>query len=185
MEDMTGWFAGLVDGEGCFMLHVTKRGNRSVGVQPVFAINMNDGGWVQPVSDILTTNGIPFSKRRIHETMVYIQVSGISNVKKVCKLVAPFTVIKKPLVERLTNYIGRSVSDRLNEIDILRIADDVDFVRAFNRKKNIPYKWDGDKICEVYGITRNKSVPHGTKTNQCGDAREVDGTALRTQRLVH
>jgi hypothetical protein len=153
---MIEWFAGLIDGEGCFMFHINRRGIRQVSVVPMFTIAMTPGNWEPVVISILNDNHIAFS-HRTHSYLSEITVKSIINVKPLCELILPFTVIKKPVVERMMAFTGKmqwNQYKRANDNDIKRIADDVDFVRAFNRKRNVPYIWSGDKICEIYNVTR-------------------------------
>jgi hypothetical protein len=117
---------------------------------------MTPGKWEEIVEYILKCKEISFYKRT-HRHMSCIRLVGDS-VIKLCKIIYPISIVKKPIIRRLIDYSEYRMDktkDRLTEKEIKKIAADVDYVRHFNRKKNIPYKWTGKKILEVYSINLN------------------------------
>jgi hypothetical protein len=150
---MIEWFSGLVDGEGCFFFHIHIRcDKRAVVILPKFSIAMSDGDWVKVVKTILIQNNIPFTIRT-HLYLQELSINGVESVQKLCKLLYPYSVVKKPIIERMMNHRKRKQGNRFKPVDpkdIERLANDVDFVRAFNRKRNVPYKWDGKTIKQWY-----------------------------------
>ena len=128
----------------------------------MFTVGMTPGNWEPVIERIFTLNHIKYEKR-IHNHLAEVRVRGSTHVRSLCDLICPYVVIKKPIVERMRNFRGVTqwggkYHIPLNELDIIRIADDVDFVRAFNRKRNIPYVWDGNRICEIYNVQREKKA---------------------------
>lgn len=152
---MIEWFAGLIDGEGCFTFAISKKHNsKSLQITQYFCICMSDGEWVPIVERFLIQNEIPFQLRD-HLHAKEIRIKGNESVCKLCKIISPYCVVKKPIVDRFINHVqrcGRNQFTNPNIEDINRIANDVDFVRTFNRKKNIPYKWTGNMIREFYNV---------------------------------
>jgi hypothetical protein len=162
------WFAGLIDGEGCFMFGISiRKDNRKtvhniaytcncLGIVPHFTISMTPGDWEEPFKRILISNNIPFNYS-IHHYMARIRVNGDSGVKKLCKLIYPYSVVKKPIIGMFIQYEGRHIRNQYMGKDgetIRKIATDVDFARSFNKKRNKVYKWTGDLILDFYGISR-------------------------------
>ena len=151
---MIGWLAGLIDGEGSFMIHVSTRKSCENGLYAtlMFELSMSPGEWEPIVEKILRDNEIKFNLR-VHNHIRCLRVDGNDNTQKLCKLLSPHSVIKKPIVDKFLEYTPRKQSNRFTgfyEDDINKLADFVDFVREFNKKRNVPYKWNGDTIREFY-----------------------------------
>ena len=70
---MIEWFAGLVDGEGCFTFHITRAGDKHVSVNPVFILTMSDGEWTNVVTNLLEQYGIGY-RSRMHNYLREIRV---------------------------------------------------------------------------------------------------------------
>ena len=150
---MIEWFAGLIDGEGCFYFQIyVRQDKRAITVIPKFSIAMSDGDWISPVKTILTEHQIPFSIRE-HRHIQELSVRGFNSVKKLCAILLPYCVVKKPALQLMLNHKQRKQGNRfvpVDPCDIDRIAKDVDFMRSFNRKRNVPYVWDGQVIRKWY-----------------------------------
>ena len=149
------WLSGLIDGEGSFVLGISKQKTlRTPRIELKFVITMSRGEWEQKATRIFDLCGIKYSTD-IRGTLFRIWVNGTPQVKKLCALIKNSSVVKKAIIERFLDF--QSVGYKRNQYcnhdkaTIQRIAGDIDFVRKFNRKRNAPYKWDGKRIMEAFG----------------------------------
>lgn len=114
------------------------------------------GAWILKTTQILEELGVPFHIKIKKKTNVYeICVASNKSVKKICEAIYPYTMVKKELVKRFIDYPGLPRGNQYaptRDREIRQLADLIDFVRKFNRKKNIPYKWDGKMFLAAYGI---------------------------------
>lgn len=155
MEEHIGWIAGLIDGEGCFTFHITREGKKQVRTVPMFTIAMSPGVWESEVTSIFDEHDIRYNTRE-HQHISEVTVKGITNISKLCKLICAHSIVKRDLISRFINHTNRRNSTpgyTKTETEIRMIAEDVDFVRSFNKKRNVPHVWTGDKILSVYGLS--------------------------------
>ncbi len=146
------WFAGLIDGEGCFTVSIRKHHKSTLKVTPIFVIQMKNGSWVDEATRILKNIGIKHYARK-RRNQIEISVRHWKNVKPLIQVILPFSVVKKPLIEKLFSYNARPKRNRFvppNQKVVKEIANLVDFVRKFNRGKNRPYKWTGNMVLDFY-----------------------------------
>jgi hypothetical protein len=152
-ETRIAWLAGFIDGEGCFSLDVRRERRSSLRFQPKFLLSAKKGSWVPIVLQILRENGIGYTHRE-RRGQFEITIASWIRFRRLGNLIKDYLVIKKPLLERILSYSNRthkfwsniSVFNEVNEM-----AELVDFVRAFNKGKNRPYVWTGQKVMEYYG----------------------------------
>jgi len=149
------WLSGIIDGEGCFFISIKKpKLTKTVSIGLKFSIAMSRGKWEQKVIQIFDKYDIKHSTR-VKRGLFEIAVNSNPQVKKLCDIIKDDSVVKKDIVDRFLNFqsVGYTRNQYRNhdESTIRRIADDVDFVRSFNRKRNVPYVWDGKKIMESFG----------------------------------
>ena len=153
--NMLIWFAGLVDGEGCFTLSIRKNHKSALKVSPMFLIQLKDGNWVKKVTRVLEELKIKYYTRN-RKNQVEISVGYWKNVLPLVQALISHSIIKKPLMRKfLSHYNPRSVRNRFVPPDpkiVKKTAELVDFVRKFNKGKNRPYKWDGEKVLEFFGV---------------------------------
>ncbi len=158
-ETDRAWLAGVIDGEGCFTLSIAYSDKYRLRVTPWFSIGMNDDGtWIHRISHLLNTMGIPHQvKDKKHNSVKEVVVTGSSNVRAVCDCILPYSVVKRELVEKMIHYKGMSSRNQYNRDDPVRrveaqeVADFIDFIRVFNRKRNVPYKWTGALFMQHMG----------------------------------
>jgi hypothetical protein len=158
---MIGWLAGLIDGEGCFTLDISKRSKTRLTINFRFQIAMSAGEWEPIIERIFTENKIQY-KKRTHNYLTEIDMRR-DNVIKLCKLIIQHSIIKKPIIERFLVQKPRSPRNRFTQANLeeyYQIADFVDWIREFNRKRNVPYVWDGKAILRFYGIPDNRPREH-------------------------
>ena len=149
------WLAGLADGEACFTLRIHKFSHHSgLNIDPYFSLSMKTGEWVRVVSEILLKHGVKFRTRQ-RKGQTEIQVAGLTNTSKLITMLLPYSVVKKPLMEKLLQLKPRPRRNRFVPPDpasVREIATLVDFVREFNRRKNRPFKWTSRAILEHYRV---------------------------------
>jgi len=147
------WFSGLIDGEGCFTLNIIKQHTTALKVTPVFSIQMKNGEWIKDVLKILNKLNIKHYHRE-RKNQTEISVKHWKNILPFIRAIKPFSVVKRPLIERFLLYNPRPIRNRFiptNPKIIIETANFVDFVREFNRGKNRPYKWSRDTILNFFG----------------------------------
>jgi len=161
MSDQTdlAWLAGLIDGEGCLTFEIHKiylRRGPFPKINLAFYLAVSPGLWQNKVTAIFIEYGIAYHQWiNQRNKIVRISVTSTKSVKILCNLIKDYSVIKKELVQRFLNYEGIGSGRRGTESKVKQIAEDLDYVRSFNRKKNIPYIWDGRKIMESFGFQKN------------------------------
>jgi hypothetical protein len=148
------WLSGLLDGEGYFGLAITQRGKKRVDVTINCVISMTPGKWEYVVEYLLDHLKIKYvSSTHNHLSAITIRRE---HAYVLCKAIYPNAIIKKPIIRRLIDHHEyrsmRKKGTPLVKSELLKMAADIDFVRAFNRKRNTPYKWTGNKLLEVYGV---------------------------------
>lgn len=145
------WFAGLIDGEGCFSLSTSIRGN-SILIEPYFSISMKSGNWEVEVKKILESLDIKYLLRYRKGQTEY-KCGNWMRVKKLCTAIVNYSIVKKGIIVKLLQYNlipKRNRYVKISKTTIDQIADLVDFVREFNKGKNRPYKWTGDVIKQFF-----------------------------------
>jgi hypothetical protein len=148
------WFAGLIDGEGCFTITIGPQHKHILKFSLMFIISMKEGDWVGPVSAILSSNDIPFHSRR-RKNQLEITINSQKSVKKMIGLVLPYLVVKRPLAEKLLTLPAAPPRNRFTEIDapyLKTVCGIVDYVRVLNRGKNRRHKWNSGSILSFYDI---------------------------------
>lgn len=146
------WFAGLVDGEGCFTVSISVQHEHSLKISLRFEIAMKLGEWSAVATDVLQSLKIPFHTRT-RKNQFQITVSGTRAVKRLITILLPHLVVKRKLAKRLLGFPSALPRNRFTKITRARIGEIcsiVDYVRAFNRGKNRRYKWDGGAIRVFY-----------------------------------
>lgn len=154
MAEKEAWFAGLIDGEGCFTLSIYRQHGHTLRFDMVFSISMKEGPWFGEVSRILGLHDIGFNWRP-RRNQIEVHVEGHQRVKKLISVVIPYLVVKKPLATRLLDFPKAPLRNRFKSIDrnyLDEICEVVDFVRRFNKGKNRRHKWNSETIKEFYGI---------------------------------
>jgi len=150
------WFAGLIDGEGCFTISVRKQHVSTLKITPIFSIQMKDSDWVREVVSILGESEIKYYMRK-RRNQIEISIRHWKNILPFIKIIKQYSVVKKPIIEKFLKYKPKAIRNRFvsaNPQTIKETALLVDFVREFNRGKNRPYKWTGDKVLEFFGIRK-------------------------------
>jgi hypothetical protein len=151
-ENRLAWFGGLIDGEGCITVNVRKQHVSTLKITPVFSIQMKDGSWLAEAMGILDALNIPYYARK-RKNQTEVSVRHWKNILPFLKSIKDYSVVKRPIMERLLCYRPKPLRNRFVSADIRTVkemAELVDFVRRFNRGKNRPYKWDGNKILEFF-----------------------------------
>ena len=146
------WFAGLIDGEGCFTLSISVQHVRSLHIPPRFSISIKEGDWVKHATSIMVEHDIPFHARR-RKGQVEVVVSSGKGTQSLIRIVSPYLVVKRPLALRLLEFPTAPPRNRFASIDrrhLAKLCELVDFVREFNRGKNRRHKWDGKTILEYF-----------------------------------
>lgn len=146
------WFAGLIDGEGCFTLNIRKQHTAALKVTPVFSIQMKNGKWLKNVLEILKKLNIKYYYRE-RKNQAEISVKHWKNILPFIRAIKSFSVVKRPLIEQFLLYKPKPIRNRFistNPKIIRETANFVDFVREFNRGKNRPYKWSGNKVLNFF-----------------------------------
>ena len=162
MKTKLSWFAGLIDGEGCFTVSVRKHHKSTLKITPIFSIQMKDGSWVEEVIKILNDVDVKHYVRK-RKNQIEISVKCWKNIIPLIRMLLPFSIVKKPLMKRFLTYRPKPVRNRFIPPDpkiIGELAELIDFVRNFNRGKNRPYKWTGKRILEFFKIN-NKIARRG------------------------
>lgn len=152
MSSTVSWFAGLVDGEGCFTVSISKQHKHSLKLGLRFEISMKQGSWSLAAGALLQGYGIPFHTR-VRKNQFQITVSGNEAVKLLIGILLPHLVVKKPLAQRLRGFPRAPRRNRFTKIDMRyvdAISATIDYVRRFNKGKNRRYKWDGNTIRAFY-----------------------------------
>jgi len=154
LAEQEAWFAGLIDGEGCFTPSIYRQHENALRFDTVFSISMKEGAWFRAVSKILKRHDIGFNWRH-RRNQIDLHVEGHHRVKKLISIVIPYLVVKKPLAKRLLTFPKAPARNRFVPVDrpyLNEICDIVDFVREFNKGKNRRHKWNGRTIREFYGL---------------------------------
>jgi hypothetical protein len=154
LPEQEAWFAGLIDGEGCFTLSIYRQHENALRFDTVFSISMKEGAWFGEVSRILKLHDIGFNWRH-RRNQIEVHVEGHRRVKKLISLVLPYLVVKKPLAKRLLDFPAAPARNRFKSVDrfyLDEICEIVDFVREFNKGKNRKHKWNSRTIREFYGL---------------------------------
>lgn len=148
MQRTESWFAGLVDGEGCFTICIYKQHRHTLKFELRFSISMREGEWVEVASNLLRLHGIPYHARR-RKNQIEIRVNGQKSVKRLILILLPNLVVKKPLALKLLDFPTAPHRNRFSHADKLyleAICALVDYTRKFNRGKNRRHKWNGNSI---------------------------------------
>jgi hypothetical protein len=146
------WFAGLIDGEGCFTIGVSLQHKRALKFSLIFSISMKNGDWQDVAQDLLKFHEIPFHTRR-RRNQFEITVSGHKSVKKLIDMAKPYLVVKKPVAEVLAGFPVAPSRNRFSQVDkhyLEIVCEKVDQVRFLNKGKNRKHKWDGRRIWMFY-----------------------------------
>jgi hypothetical protein len=154
VTERDAWFAGLVDGEGCFTLSIYVQHRHALRFDLVFAISMKEGAWFSEAAQVLIIHDIRFSARR-RKNQIEVHVEGHDRVKKLIRVLLPHLVVKRPLAQKLLSFPRAPTRNRFSTISgsyLSEICEIVDFVREFNRSKNRRHKWNSRSIKEFYGI---------------------------------
>jgi|GEM_PF-1698713 hypothetical protein len=146
------WLAGLVDGEGCFSIHVAERNHHGhhLSYQGRFIISMKSGHWSESAAKILRTSGVLFHQTVRNEQTSIAAVEGWKQTQKLGKLLVQHLIVKRTLVDRLLEYEPAS-NNRFPSRKVVQCRPKLlDFVRDFNKGKNRRYKWTGSMIMRFY-----------------------------------
>jgi len=155
---MLKYIAGLIDGEGCFSLSCEMQRGK-VKVTPFSSISMKKGSWSSIFIVTLEEHGVKTTTRN-RKGQTEVKVKGWKQVKHLIALLVNICLVKKPLMEKLLEYEPRKRKNRHMPLDLdelKRTAELIDFVRAFNKGKNRPYKWTGKKFLAAYQQTVSKT----------------------------
>jgi hypothetical protein len=148
MPRTESWFAGLVDGEGCFTICIYKQHRHTLKFELRFSISMREGEWVEVASNLLRLHCIPFHARR-RKNQIEVRVNGQKSVKRLILILLSNLVVKKPLALKLLDFPTAPHRNRFSPADKLyleAICALVDFTRKFNKGKNRRHKWNGNSI---------------------------------------
>jgi LAGLIDADG endonuclease len=154
LAEQEAWFAGLIDGEGCFTLSIYRQHEKALRFDMVFSISMKEGAWFDAVSRILKSHDIGFNWRN-RRNQIEVRVEGHQRVKKLISVVLSYLVVKKPLAKRLLAFPKAPRRNRFMPIDTFyldEISEIVDYVREFNRGNDRKHKWNSRTIREFYGL---------------------------------
>lgn len=146
------WFAGLIDGEGCFTLSISVQHKHSLHISPRFIISMKQGQWAKEVSVILVSHQIPFHIRKRRNQLELTVSSGLA-VQRLIRFVIPYLVVKKPLAARLRSFPKAPNRNRYTWVSgsyIEAVAELIDFVRQFNKGRNRRHRWDGKRVRDFF-----------------------------------
>lgn len=151
------WLAGLCDGEGCFTASI-KAGEKRI--QPAFYLGMSDGPWVERVVKIIRDDlGVPCHvKYKPKKRVVSVCIGSKRGVQTLCTALQPYSIVKRGIIDAMLAYKGfPRVNQHCYYVEdyiaaIIAAADFIDYIRMFNRKRNIPYYWTGDRIMEMHGL---------------------------------
>ncbi|MDA4134023.1 MAG: hypothetical protein OK441_00440 [Thaumarchaeota archaeon] len=152
MNESEAWFAGLIDGEGCFTFSIYHQHHHTLRFDPVFCISMKDGVWYAVVERILREHDIQFSTRR-RKNQIEVRLEGHIRVKKLIAFFLPYLVVKHPLALRFLSFPNAPARNRFAKIDdsyLKEVGEMVDFVREFNKGKNRKHKWNSKTISNFY-----------------------------------
>ena len=95
-----GWLAGVIDGEGCFVIarQKTKHGFK---LRPHFCLRSTCQLMLERIANILSQNEVACHVYAVKPRKVYykpqgsIQIAGFLRVKKLLDLISPFLVTKQ------------------------------------------------------------------------------------------
>jgi hypothetical protein len=122
------------------------------------SVAMKEGKWLKIFVSLASSLGIRYYSRPRKGVMEFT-VQGWDNVKRLPAAIKDFSVVKRPLIDALLSNNARHprrVMSAEAEAEIKELARLVDFIRSFNRGKNRPYYWTGEKILKFYGIQSSK-----------------------------
>jgi len=133
-SDFGNWFAGLVDGEGCFLIH-TNCQHKKVYYYPRFAIHMrlDDIEMLRSIQNTLGVGGIYIQRYSDRNPMVTYQVDSVKN----CKVI----------VAIFDKYFLRSKKRREYEIWRLSVLENTRNERIYRELKELkPYNEPSETI---------------------------------------
>jgi hypothetical protein len=149
---LEAWFAGLIDGEGCFSVSVYIQHKHALKFSPFFAISMKSGSWQETVQLILRRHRIPFHTR-FRKNQCEIAITGHESVKRLIQVVKPHLVVKRQVAEALLDFPTAPPRNRFirpNRKYLEEACARIDLIRLLNKGKNRRYKWDGEAIRKFY-----------------------------------
>jgi len=171
MSTTIAWMAGLIDGEGSIYFNVITRkskrkfGNR-IAITPSFSIAMSEGKWFQTIKHIFDDLGLNYNTRfRTYGTgckMAEISIYARPSLKKLLTTISPYSVIKKPHIGVMLEYISMGPIGRRNQymgydmVDMKKRAELVGKIQSRNIRKNRHFKWTEETIinwCQEYNDT--------------------------------
>ena len=166
-EDIA-WLAGIIDGEGCFTIKVTKTPSRknTLDISPFFTMELLDGSWVKKTIRILKENDITYglyyrltykSKRKTAR----VHVVSRDSLNRLCKLIRKDVTVKKLIVEHFIKFpkkerklfIDNRWYHRITAINwdyIKKLCKFVEMARKINDRKNKEVIWDTKRILSFY-----------------------------------
>src|SRR5580698_4968227 len=118
MPRTESWFAGLVDGEGCFTICIYKQHRHTLKFELRFSISMREGEWVEVASNLLRLHCIPFHARR-RKNQIEVRVNGQKSVKRLILILLSNLVVKKPLALKLLDFPTAPHRNRFSPADKL------------------------------------------------------------------
>ena len=166
MEKDLAWLAGLMDGEGCYTINISKHHKYALKIEPRISLSMKMAPWVNKVKRLFEEYSITyFANGRQYNQMEFVIRN--QSAKNLINLLLPFSEIKKPVMSKILELPSRAHRNRfvpMQQDYIDKIVEVVDFVRKFNYSKNRKHKWDGALIRMYYKNPKldYKSIkPHG------------------------
>ena len=118
-----------------------------------FGISMKNGLWKYKVMKILRNNKIKFNTKE-RKGQYAIIICGWKGVIALCKILIPYSIVKKPIIVQMIkrfNYIesrhkNSNQNTPITEKEIIKLCKFVDKVHEINKGKNRKVKWTGNKI---------------------------------------
>jgi hypothetical protein len=102
METLEAYFAGLLDGEGCFQLE--KRPSRPGGVRPTIEMNMTCEKTIRALNDRFPGRITTRTPRNANWQPQWRWKVQDKSARAVVKAIRPYVITKREVVEQFVEY---------------------------------------------------------------------------------
>ena len=117
-EQFLSWFAGFLDGEGCFSIVLAKQrtANDFLAVKPQIRVGLkntsNETSLISYIQSNIGAGKIYYSNKNKENGVVYWQTTKLSEAIEVTKKVLPFLILKKKRAENFLRALEIWVNTR-------------------------------------------------------------------------
>lgn len=140
-DHLTGWCAGIIDGEGCFSVAITRHQNGHNYLRPIIVVAMCDPLAIDRLCDVFPAacRMIGKAKQANHRPTFIFRVTGSAACFDVINLVEPFLITKRKVAavfRDLCNFQRDhgSSDSRLSAADRAERQRLVDLIHECNRR---------------------------------------------------